>query len=210
MKIFRSALITFCFAGAICLAIPKADANHNVVINPGFENSAMFAPNWTYTDPNPDPDLSNVGTDPQFANSGNNHANLGTFGVNPLFASLSQTLMTTAGQLYNLSFWLAHDVTTPPPPVSNNFQVFFGGVMVQSLVNVGTFGYTQFVFGGLVPTGGSTLLEFRFRDGNDFFRLDDVRVSTPESGATALLALPAFAGLLLLHFRLRTRKSSVS
>ena len=109
-----------------------------------------------------------------------------------------------------MSFWLAHDVTTPPPPISNTFQVFFGGVLVQTLTDVGIFSYQQFTFQNLLPTGSSTSLEFRFMDTNDFFRLDDVSVVVPEPSATALLALPVFAGLLLLYSRLRTKKSSVS
>ena len=175
MKKIHSPLITFCFAGAICLAAPKAHAQ-NIVQNPGFEASTTFAPIWTLNDPNVPPPLSNIGTNPTFAHSGMNHANLGTCGNPPSPASLSQMLSYIPGQAYTLSFWLAHDITTPPPPVSNMFQVFFGGVIVQSLTNVGMFGYTQYYIRNVMAPIGSTTLEFRFFDGNDFFRLDDVSV----------------------------------
>lgn len=207
MKTFHSALITFCIAGVMCLVVPKAHAV-DIVVNGGFESGA-FAPGWTLTDPDPMGTLSNVGSNPTFAHSGIYHANLGTASPS---ASLTQTLATTFPGLITLSYWLAHDVTPAGPPVSNMFQVFFGGVLVpgSTLVNVGTFGYTQFTFTNLIATGGSTSLEFRFTDGNDFFRLDDVSVNVPESGATALLALPTFAGLLLAYPRRRAKKSGLS
>ena len=206
MRTFHSALITFCLAGAICLAVPKAPAQ-NIVANPGFEANTTFAP-WSLVDPDPFGPLSVVGVNPAFAHSGMHYAALGT-GTASL-ASLSQTLTTTPGGAYSLVFWLAHDVTGPPPPISNTFQVFFDGVLLQTFTDVGVFNYQQFTFQNLVATGSSTSLEFRFMDTNDFFRLDDVSVSVPEPSATALLALPGFAGLLLLYFRLRTRKSSAS
>ena len=68
MKTFHSALITFCFAGAICLAAPKAHAQ-NIVANPGFESGPTFAP-WSLVDPDPLGPLSVVGVNPAFAHSG--------------------------------------------------------------------------------------------------------------------------------------------
>ena len=213
MKTFHSTLITFCFA-VICLATPKAHAQ-NIVQNPGFETGTTFggANPWTIADPNPPSPASVIGVNPPFAHSGTQYAALGTFGTMPSLATLSQTLTTIPGAAYTLSFWLAHDVTTPPPAISNMFQVFFGASGFALMSDVGSFGYT-FLTVNVVATSASTVLQFRFLDGNDFFRLDDVSVvqqTVPESGATAaLLALPAFAGLLLLHSRLRTRKSLVS
>ena len=133
IRTFHSALITFCFAGAVCLAVAKAHTQ-NIVANPGFESGPTFSP-WSLVDPD------------------------------------------------------------------------FGGVLVQTFTDVGLFSYQQFTFANLLSTGSSTPLEFRFVDNNDFFRLDDVSVNVPEPSATALLALPVFAGLLLLHSRLRTKKS---
>ena len=172
MKKIHSPIIAFCIAGAICLAATKAHAQ-NLVQNPGFETGTTFAPFWNLNDPNVPPPLSVIGVNPTFAHSGQHYAALGTFGAPPSPASLQQSLATVPGQAYTLSFWLAHDVTTPPPPVSNQFQVFFGGVLVQTLTNVGTFGYTQFSF-AVTAAFASTSLNFVFVDGNDFFRLDDV------------------------------------
>ena len=156
MKKIHSALITLCFASAICLATPKAHAQ-NIVHNPGFEAGTSFAPSWTLIDPNMPPPLSNIGTNPTFAHSGMNHANLGTADNPPLSATLSQVLSTTPGARVYFVFLAGARHNHPWPPVSNMFQVFFGGVMVQSLTNVGMFGYTQFTFANvLAPTGVNT------------------------------------------------------
>ena len=205
MRTFNSTLVTLGLAGAICLGAPRAHAQ-NLVADPGFEIGTTFASGWSLVDPDPLGPLSVIGVNPLFAHSGNHYAAMST-GTTGL-ATLGQTLTTTPGAEYSLVFWLAHDVTGPPPPISNTFQVFFGGVLIQTFTNVGVFGYTQFAFPNLVATSSSTPLEFRFMDTNDFFRFDDVSVSVPEPSATALLALPMLAGLLLTHSRLRTRKSS--
>ena len=177
--------------GGYQLAVPKAPSQ-NLVANPGFEANTTFAP-WSLVDPDPFGPLSVVGVNPAFAHSGM-HCAARALEL-PSLASLSQTLTTTPGGAYSLAFWLAHDVTAPPPPISNTFQVFFDGVLLQTFTDVGVFNYQQFAFPNLVATSSSTPLEFRFMDTNDFFRFDDVSVSVPEPSATALLALPMLAGL---------------
>lgn len=172
-------------------------------MNGGFESGA-FSPGWTLTDPDPMGALSNVGSDPLFAHSGTYHANLGTPfpPASPTVASLSQTLSTAPSGMYTLSFWLAHDIDVAP---SNVFQVFFNGSLLQTLTNVGTFGYTNFTFAGLIASGPSTVLEFRLTDSDDFFRLDDVSVTgpagVPESSSTLWLLLPTCCALGLVHRR---------
>jgi hypothetical protein len=190
-------------------AILTANAQ-NIVANPGFEASATFPPAWTLTETQPPgpPNLSNVGTNPSFAHSGNNHANLaddpGQSG------SLTQLLSTSPGARYTFSFWLANDSNIPV----NSFSASFGGSLVFATTS-STFGatgaYTQVTIANLLATTSSTLLSFNFRHDDDFWRLDDVSVvSTPEGGATLWLALPLFAGLCLLHLRSNRRSSSRS
>ena len=196
----------FCIAALLCCAAWNANAV-NLVADPGFEASAdglgahPFSASWTSVDSS---NFQGVGGDSAFAHTGNNYAFLGATGT---IGSLSQSLSTVAGQSYNLSFWLANDGGLPP----NSFEVFWNGVSVFSLTNSAGFSYTQFGALNLLATGASTVLEFRSRNDQDFWRLDDISVDAvgvPESFSTMWLAFPAFGALGLVHFsRARARKS---
>ena len=198
----------FCIAALFCAAAWNANANQ--VADPGFEGSAdgpglhPFSASWTNIDAS---GFSGVGGDSAFAHSGNNYAALG---ATPGFGSLSQSFSTIAGQAYNLSFWLANDITAGLPS-GNSFRVLFNGVEVFNISNQAAFDYTQFGALNLVATGASSTLEFVYNHNNDFWRLDDINVSAagvPEAFSTIWLALPAFGALGLLHFsRARARKS---
>lgn len=169
-----------------------AKAQGNIVMNPGFETGDFTG--WMVNDPS---GLTGVGSDAAFAHSGNNYAFLG---AEPNIGSLSQNLSTTAGDLYSLSFWLAHDVTGKP---SNEFSVYWNGSLIFALTpNVGAFSYTEFSFSDLTATGSSTTLEFRYEDNDDFFRLDDVSAAVPEPGSTIWLVAFGLGGLLM-HRRRR-------
>jgi hypothetical protein len=133
-----------------------------------------------------------VGSDPAFAHSGTYHANLGAEGV---LGSLSQTLSTTPGGTYTLSFWLANDSGVGP----NEFDVLWDGAATPiSLTAQPVFDYTEFTL-SVVATGASTSLEFRYQNDDDFFRLDDVSV-VPEPSVTWLV-LPSIGILCLVHYR---------
>ena len=202
MKRLTFARKILCTAALLCTAVWSAQAV-NIVNNPGFETGSFSG--WTHSDPN-NPTNDNIGSDPQFAHSGTYHANLG---ATPNPGSLSQSLTTVAGQFYNLSFWLANDITAGLGP-GNSFQVFWNGGLVFALTNASPFPYTQAGASNLLATSGSTLLEFRYRHDNDFWRLDDVSVSVPEAFSTIWLALPAFGALGMLHFsRTRGRKGLI-
>jgi hypothetical protein len=197
MKRLPPAHKIFCIAALLCAG--ACSANANIIVNPGFE-TGNFA-GWTVNDSS---GFTGVGNDSAFAHSGDHYAFLG---ATPNTGSLSQSLLTTSGSLYSLSFWLANDITTGPNlgPFSS-FEVLWNGAPIFILPNSSpAFDYTQFSFTGLVATGASTTLEFVYRHDNDFFRLDDVAVNVPESFSTLWLALP-FAALGLLHFRGRAGK----
>jgi len=201
MKTLESTRKTLLILSLVCLAPLASQAN--LVVNGGFETGNFSG--WTLVDPS---GFSNVGNDPAFAHSGTYHANLGTFPVPPgpsTSGSLSQNLATTAGSLYTLSFWLANDYTAPLSPV-NSFQVYWNGGLIFALANAAPFPYTQFTFGNLAATGPATSLQFVYQHDSDFFRLDDVTVNVPESGSAILMALPVFAALGLVHFRMRAGK----
>lgn len=198
----RLLLCTAAFIYVNCVSF--ASGAHNIVVNGGFESSTppnTFAPGWTLTDTDPLGPLSFVGTDSAFAHSGTHYAALGTaFPPDPPSnGNLKQTLATLPGGFYSLNFWLAHDVDVAP---SNSFQAFFNGVPVFTLTpNAGAFGYINISIANLFAPTGSTLLEFRFRDSDDFFRLDDVTVNgVPDLASTIWLALPTLGLLCLVHF----------
>jgi hypothetical protein len=199
MKRLTLARKVLCTAAILYTAVWSANAA-NIVNNPGFETGDFTG--WTVNDPS---GFTGVGSDAAFAHSGTHYAFLG---ATPNTGSLSQSLATMGGTAYTLSFWLANDATPGLGPTTA-FEAFFNGVSVFALPgNSPVFGYTQFTISGLVATGAATTLEFRYRHDNDFFRLDDVSVSVPESFSTIWLALPAFGALGLLHFsRAKTRKS---
>lgn len=198
MKPLHLALKLLSVTALIGFVMPSAQAQ-NIVVDGGFELSPSpnFSAAWTKNEPN---GFSNVGNNPAFAHSGNNHANLapdiGAVGT------LSQTLTTVVGRNYTLSFFLANNSSSPV----NSFSAFFNGSLVFATTSppfTSSGAYVQFTFSNLIATSTSTLLRFQYRHDDDFWRLDDVSVTaTPEMGATLWLALPVFAGLCLLHLRL--------
>ncbi len=80
---------------------------------------------------------------------------------------LSQSLTTTPGQTYQLSYFLASTDTRP----NNEFQTSVGGTQLFDQVNIPNQAYTQYTF-NFVPTGTSTNLTFGFRDNPRNFYLD--------------------------------------
>ena len=205
--LFRRYFATVAFVSAFALAGSALQAQ-NLVADPGFEASLdgsgahPFSPAWTIVDttsPNPPGTTgsnSNVGGSLLQAHSGDNYANLGAFGAT---GSLSQVLSTTAGQSYELSFWLANNGTAPP----NLFAVYWGGTQIYSASDLTPFSYTQSTFDNLVASGTSTTLEFQYQNDDDFFRLDDISVSAmavPEVSTTSFVVIGC--GLLgFVYFR---------
>jgi hypothetical protein len=208
MKTLPKILKSLGAAAAVCFAL-SVNAQ-NIVNDSGFELSPApnFSASWTLNPPGgggAGQQFSNVGNDPSFAHSGNNHANLapaiGSIG------SLSQVLTTTTGTAYAVSFWLANNSSVPV----NFFQVYINGVLLTTSMT-GTItsppfsnsGVYQQVFATFIATGTSSTLEFRYRHDDDFWRLDDVVVQrAPEGGAPLWLALSILGGLCLVHFRIR-------
>ncbi len=193
----------------------------NIVQDFSFEGqlAPTFGAPWTLMPPQPG-NLSQVGSNSLFAHTGNKYAALG--GTNPdgsvTMGTLSQTLVTTPGTSYTLSFFLAKDSIDPRNFPLNGFSVLFGGALVYSTVSPPFPGNSTYIQPGMFTVfaaGSSTLLEFRYFDEDDRFRLDDVSViarAVPESGPTFLLCLVTFTALCLVHRGTRRppRTSSVS
>jgi hypothetical protein len=148
-------------------------ATAGIVANGGFETGDFTG--WTLSG-----NTDFVGVTTGIAHGGDYAA---YFGSDDSLGYLSQTLATTAGTTYELSFFLASDGQVP-----SEFQVTFGGA---------TFSQNDLAFSSytsdsltLTATGSSTLLQFGFRDDNGFLNLDDVSVnSVPEPTSLTLLCL---------------------
>jgi hypothetical protein len=126
---------------------------------------------------------------------GNFAAYFGPVGDN---ASISQSIATTPGDQYSLSFYLANPVGGTP----NFFSVTFGNSSF-SFSNFGVaFGWQQFTL-STIATSDQTNLSFTFRNDPSYWFLDNVSVSqaggtVPEPGSMALfgtgiVAVAAFA-----------------
>jgi hypothetical protein len=157
----------------------------NLVINPGFE-SGDFNPGWT----------NNGGN---FVNSANSHT--GTYaawmGAVGSDGSFQQSIATTPGQLYNVSFWLESPGGTP-----NDFSASFAGVTFYTITNAGAFPYTQEV-GNIMATSASSLLLFSARQDPSYWHVDDVDVhAVPEPGTLGLVALGALGLVGVVRKRL--------
>jgi len=193
-----SSLIVFCLAVVAGLSVaPRAHAQQgiNLVQDPGFESAtdANTAPGWTLS--------SGFGTDYVFTDGGTTasggSANSGlwyaefaaTSAANAQSATLSQTIATTAGSYYTVSFFLAnfggpHDT----------FLATFGGQTILSLTDASAFSYTKYTM-VIKATSANSVLAFTGEQDPASFGLDDVSVEAgpaPVMGG-GLLSLGAAA-----------------
>lgn len=133
----------------------------NLVSNCGFE-TGMFDPEWVQSG---DTDFSSVDTIPH---SGTYAASMGPIGD---LGFLTQTLSTTGGQSYTLSFWLQNDSSPNEFVVSWDGGVIFDDTLDDFLP------YTLVVYEGLVASADGTDLQFGFRNDPSYIELDDVVVN---------------------------------
>ena len=174
------------------LTLAGAQAHANLVQNPGFETGDFT--DWTKGSP------ASFGYG-SLVHSADPHS--GTFSAfleaAPGTASLSQVIPVTAGDVYDVSFWLA-----TVSGDGSSFGAYFGGAQLLSGADSGA-GYNEYNYTGLAA--GTGVLSFSFARG-DAFELDDISVmdvtpvGVPDAASTAGLLGLGLAGLLALRRRL--------
>ena len=117
--------------------------------------------------------------------------------------TLSQTLTTTAGGEYTITFFLEQD-TAPGTGYTHAFSAAWGGSTFDTLTPttgspgaVGSFVEYQFTE---LATGASTILNFSFENDDNYWSFDDVSVQATPEPATLI---PVGLGLLALACRKR-------
>ena len=160
---------------AIAATGPSIAVTTNLVANGGFEAGNFSG--WTVTG---DAGVGNSslvddGTSGFYApHAGGYYAALGTSST---YGYLSQTLATTAGASYLLSFWRNNQDGAP-----NSLAVSWNGGTVFGPTNLPTTGWTLNQF-SVKATSASTPLQFQFENNGDVLGLDDVGVVAMPSPA---------------------------
>src|SRR5262249_51996785 len=92
--------------------------------------------------------------------------------------TLSQSIPTTPGQQYTLSFWLRNEGGGP-----NDFTAKWNGQTLLALTNSAAFGYTKYTY-TVTATGSITALQFSARQDPARWDLDNVSVTPVGGGDT--------------------------
>jgi FecR-like protein len=133
-----------------------------LIVNGGFETGDFTG--WTRSG---NSGFTSVTSSSFYVNSGTFGASLGPVGSDGI---LSQTLQTTPGKAYIVSFALRSDGL-----FTNDFSASWDGQTFFSRVNMPNAGFMPLSFTE-VATGSSTTLQLAFRDDPGFLGLDDVSV----------------------------------
>jgi hypothetical protein len=208
----RFSVIPFALAAALSLASTARAAN--IVADPGFESvganagSTVFAGSYL--------ESSNawlvtagsvyIDTNDPWVYAGNNSLNL-TYSNDYATDSVQQTLATTAGQLYTISFYANADSPNSFSVTENGLAIagMPGSIVDNGFPNNTNSGLFVDYTGTFVANSSSTVLQFSAQadppnvfgyTGGDSVMIDNVSVFTPEPSSMVL----TFTGLAGLGF----------
>jgi hypothetical protein len=193
VKTSRSLLLANVLVILIQPGIGAAATITNLVTNGGFETGDFSG--WTLSG-----NTSDTFVDTDFPHTGKYAADLGAITT---AGFLSQTLATTTGQVYLLSYWLQNEGGRP-----NEFRASWDGSVLPGslLMNSPGTAYTEYTF-DVTATTSSTPLIFGFVQTPAFWHLDDVSVTpTPET----LPTLTSLFGLVFFGVLRWKRRSGVT
>jgi hypothetical protein len=197
----RRRFLTGLVVVAAC-ATATGRASADLVLNGGFETGDFTS--WTQTG---NTGFTNVGGTfsgvPPHGGSSQAH-----FGAVNSLGGIDQTLATTTGATYTLSFFLYNF-----GGMGTEYTVSFGGTTLVDVVDAPSFGYTLFTY-QVTAASNADVLSFSFQQNPSYFLLDDIsvvgRASTPEPGSMLLMGIGG-AGLgLFYRSRRGSRSSSVA
>jgi large repetitive protein len=115
------------------------------------------------------------------AESGTYAVGMGSIGSD---GTLSQTVATTAGKTYTLSFWLQNEGSG-----GNDFTATWNGQTLLSLTNATQSGYKQYTY-TVTATGGASTLNFSAANGPSQWDLDNVSLTASGTAPTPPIATP--------------------
>ena len=101
--------------------------------------------------------------------------------------TLSQTIATTAGQTYTLSFWLQNEASG-----TNDFSAIWNGQTLLSLSNAAQSGYTEYTY-TVTATGSTTTLEFSAANGPSQWDLDNISLTANSTSPADPPAAPVIS-----------------
>lgn len=161
------------FAGMLGLLASQSVEGQNLLANPGFETGNFSG--WTLSG-----STAFEGVSTSFASTPNSGSYSAFFGAVGSYNIISQTISTTVGDQYNISFALDNS----GGPYSEAF-VNWAGTQVWDVQPSGTFGWNELGFNE-VATSTSTTISFGFEQVPSYFNLDDTSVVdiTPQPGGT--------------------------
>jgi hypothetical protein len=193
-------LIILLVAGSLFLLnAPSASAQ---LVNGGFETGDFTG--WTQSG---NTTFTSVVNNASLAHSGNDYASFGPTGS---LGFITQTVATTPGGNYTLSFWL-WNTASANNNTPNEFQVLWQGAVVLDLINVAPSNdYVNTVM-SLTATGATADLAFGFRHDPSFFFFDDVTLSASGVPEPATWTLMGMSGAVVVSGtvwwkRLRARR----
>jgi hypothetical protein len=143
----------------------------NLVANCGFEQVTAPSPGWTWTG-----DMSFTAIIP----GAPAHSGMLGLDTGPTvdLGFFTQTLATTAGQSYDLTYWLRNNGRPA------RFQISWDGSVIQDdpAFDHPDHAYTSYTIPGLIASTDGTVLSFGFFNVPDFFWFDDVIVTVSPAG----------------------------
>jgi hypothetical protein len=186
-----TATLTFTnLASGAIQSLPYRLQVNPLVMNGGFDYATLAY--WTFASGRSALAVasSENSGDVPYVRSGYNAAKLGGTNVT---GSLSQSLPTTAGQSYVLSFWLANPAS---PAGSNIFSALWNGATVYAITNLPASGFTN-VLVEVSASGSRSALQFNYLNLSNYFALDDVSLTpslggVPTNGPGTPIALSGF------------------